>query len=219
MGGDKARAHIGQVGAHGLRGENLLALGNGARQDDRAVIKGANFRYQREGAELTGVTTSASTDQNQAINAGLDGLFGVFDVDHVVEHQTAVAVDRANHFIGRTQAGDDDRHLILHAQFNVMLQAVIAAVHDLVDRKGRHLGLGVGRLVVGQLGGDALQPFVQHLGRAGIERRKGTDDPGLALGNDQIRVGDDKQRGTDDRQAQIALQNGGQTHACAPLVL
>ena len=133
-----------------------------------------------------------------------------------MEHQAAIAVNRANHFIGCAQAGDDDRHLVLHAQLDVVLQTVVAAMHDLVDRKRRHHSIRVCRLVVRQLGGNALQPFVQHFGRARVEGRKRADNTGLALGNNQIRVGDDKQRRTDNRQAQIALQYGGHTHACIP---
>ena len=53
---------------------------------------------------------------------------------------------RGHHFGGRPQAGNDDGNLMFHAQANILFQAIVAAVHDLIDGEGRHLAVRVGSL-------------------------------------------------------------------------
>ena len=97
------------------------------------------------------MAAGAGTDQDQPVDAGLQGALGVGDVGHVVEHQAAVALGRLHHVVGCAQRGDLDRHVVLLAEVDVVLQAVVGAVHDLVDREGRHLLLGMLLLVLAQL--------------------------------------------------------------------
>jgi hypothetical protein len=54
------------------------------------------------------------------------------------------------------------------------------------------------------------KPLVEHRLRAGIERRKSTNDSCLALCNDQFGSGDDKHWRADYRNAQFTLEQGRQ---------
>ena len=101
-------------------------------------------------------------DQDQSVDACLQRALGVGDVGHVVKHKAAVGVCRFHHVVGRAQRGDLDRHLVLLAEVDIVLQPVVRAVHDLVDGEGRDFLLGMLGLVLGQLRGDALQPFLEH---------------------------------------------------------
>ena len=56
---------------------------------------------------------TAGSIQNQAINALFGGFFGMFDVNHIMEHHTAIAMRRFNDEFRRAQRGDDDRHFVL----------------------------------------------------------------------------------------------------------
>jgi hypothetical protein len=129
-----------------------------------------------------------------------------------MEHQAAVAPGRLDHVVGRAQRGDLDRHLVFLAEVDVVLQAVVGAVHDLVDRERRHLPVRVFLLVLAQLHGDALQPGFEHLLRPRIERRKGADDAGLALLDHQVGIGDDEQRRSDRRDREAVAQQSGEGH-------
>ena len=51
LAGDEARADIGEVGAHGLRGQHRGAVGDGAREQQAAVVELAHFGNQREGRQ------------------------------------------------------------------------------------------------------------------------------------------------------------------------
>lgn len=79
-------------------------------------------------------------------------------------------------------------------------------MHDLVEREWRRGPIGVLAVVFGQLGGDAVEPLVQHALGPRIEGRERADDAGLALGNDQLRVGHDEHRRGDHRNAQARLE-------------
>ena len=102
------------------------------------------------------MTACARRHGDQAIRAFLDRLLGEFIVDDVVQHDAAVAVHRLVHVFTRAQRRDDDGHLVLHAQLQVVLQAVVRLVHDLVDGKWRRRLVRVLGVVFGQLRGDAL---------------------------------------------------------------
>ena len=89
----------------------------------------------------------ARADRDDAVDALRRRFFGVAQIDHIVKHDAAIAVHGGDHFGGRPQARDDDGHAVFHAQRHVMLQAIVAAVHDLVDREGRDVGFAVARAV------------------------------------------------------------------------
>mmetsp|Transcript_19608 Transcript_19608/g.61606 ORF Transcript_19608/g.61606 Transcript_19608/m.61606 type:complete len:323 (+) Transcript_19608:772-1740(+) len=127
-------------------------------------------------------------------------------VDHVVEDQPAVGVDGGVDVLARTQGRDDQRNLVADAGLQVVHQAVVGPVHDLVHRKRRGRRLGVRSVMLGQRGLDLDEPLFQLLLRPRVEGGEGADDAALALGDDQFRVGDDEQRGADARQPQPPAQ-------------
>ena len=91
------------------------------------------------------------------------------------------------------------------------MQPGVGAVDDLVDRIRRRRRLGMVAVPGGQLLGDPVQPFVEQALRPRVQRREGADDPRLALGDDQVRVGDDEQGRADRGQAQ-AVEQGREAH-------
>ncbi len=169
----------------------------------------ADFLDERERALDARVAARARRHGDQAVGTLLDGLVGELVVDDVVQHHAAPAVHGLVHVLARAQGRDDDRHLVLGADLHVVLQPVVALVHDLVDgeRCGGRFRMGAvpGRERFGDLG----EPFVQQFGRPGVERRHGADDAGLALRDHQLRIADDEQRRADDRQRKF-LENGRQ---------
>ena len=198
--GDEAGADVGEIRPHGLRRQDGLAIGDRTGQRDRAVVELADFTDQREGAEGSGMAASPGTDQDQAVDTGLQRLFGMAHADHVVEDLAAVGM-HVRHDLGRCrQAGNDQRHLMLHTQRHVVLQPLVGRVDDLIDGERRGIRVGC------QLALDAGQPFVEQFLGPGIERREGTNDAALALGNDQIGVGNDEHRRADHRQREVLVQ-------------
>ena len=141
-------------------------------------------------------------DGDEAVGALFDGFLREAIVDDVVQDDAAVGVHGLVDLFPRAEGGDHDRRLVLHAQLEVLLQTLVGPVHDEIH------GIGGGRcarvhLVEGlELRGDALQPALQFLDGPGVEGRKGTHDAGLALGDDEVRVGNDEQRRAHDRQAE-----------------
>jgi hypothetical protein len=110
------------------------------------------------------------------------------------------------------ERGDDDGHLVLGAQQHVVVEPVIALVHDLVDGERCRRLVGV-RLVVGhERFGDFGKPLVELLGRASVEGGHRPDHAGLALLDHELGVADDEQRRADDGQRQ-GRENSGQGHS------
>ena len=97
---------------------------------------------------------------NEPVRAFLDCLAREAVVDDVVQDNAAIAVHRLIDHLFCSQRGDYDGYLVLYAHLEVVLQAVVGAVHDLVDRKGRRRGLRVLRIPGRQFAGDFLQPDV-----------------------------------------------------------
>ena len=89
------------------------------------------------------MTAGTRAHRDDAVDALLRRLLGVAPVDDVVEYDTAVTVHGAHHFGGRPQARDDDRHAVLHAKSDVVLQPLVARVHDLIHRERRNLRGGI----------------------------------------------------------------------------
>ena len=131
---------------------------------------------------------------DQAIGALLHGLAREPVVDDVVKHHAAVTMHGLVHVFTRAQRGDDHRHLVLDAHLEVVLEPVVALVHDLVDGERRGRLIGVRAVVRVQRLGDLGQPFVELGGRSGVERGHRADHASLALGDHQLRVADDEHR-------------------------
>ena len=70
---------------------------------------------------------------------------------------------------------------------HVVLEPVVALVHDLVDRERRRRPLGMRAVVCGQRLGDLGEPVVELLGRPRVQRRHRADDAGRALLDDELR--------------------------------
>ena len=215
--GDEAGADIGEVGAERERGGNAPAVGDRARQQDGALEPLLDLAHQRERRQRAGVAAGAGADQDKAVDALFGGLARVLDVDDVVEHDAAVGMRGLDDFLRRTQRGDDDRNLMLHAGLHVLHQPVVGGVADLVDGVGRDLLLRMQRLVFAEFVLDPAQPFAELFDRTGVERRERADDAGLALGDHEFGPGDDEQRRSDHRQFERIHKRSGQRHAVSPL--
>ncbi len=203
MGRNESGAHVSEVGPHGLCGQNGITRCDRARQSQRPIEPLANFLDQGEWAFHARMAPCPRSHRNQPVRALFNGFMGMLVVDHIVQHHTAVAVRRGIDLFACAQGGDDDRHLVLHAQGHVMLQAVIALVHDLVDGKGCGRLIRIGLVVGGQRLCDFDQPLLQLRSRTGIECRHGAHNTSFALFNHQLRVADDEQRRGDDRKWQV----------------
>jgi hypothetical protein len=88
----------------------------------------------------------------------------------------------------------------------VMMMAVVAAVHDLVDRVGCYLELGIGALKRREFLRDLRKPLIELRSGPCIQRGEGTDDAGLALGEDQAWRRDDEHGRADDGQSKAIAQ-------------
>ena len=71
-GGDKSRADVGEVSAHGLRGQHCAAGGNRAAQSQGAIKPLADLLHQGKRAFHARMATSASGHGDKAICALLD---------------------------------------------------------------------------------------------------------------------------------------------------
>ena len=83
-GGNKSRAHIGQIRTHRLCRQHRRAIGNATGQHDQTVVKLANLTDQGKRAECTGMTARTRRHQNQAVHARFQRFFRMACIDHVV---------------------------------------------------------------------------------------------------------------------------------------
>ncbi|MNH27744.1 hypothetical protein D3C79_878670 [compost metagenome] len=65
------------------------------------------------------MATGADAHQDQPVDPGLRGLARMALVDHVVQHQAAVAVHCLDHRLRIADGGDYHRHAMAYAQFKV----------------------------------------------------------------------------------------------------
>jgi hypothetical protein len=133
----KARADVGEVGTERLRREDRAPAGDAAGQNHAAVVELAHLGHECERRQPPRVAAGAARDEDQAVHSGGECALGVRDRRYVMEHEAAVAVRRFDHRVRRAQARDHDRHLVLYADIQVLLQPLIARVHDLIDGEGR----------------------------------------------------------------------------------
>jgi hypothetical protein len=148
----------------------------------------------------------------QAIGAFLDRLARETFIDNVMQHDAAIGMDRLIDVLSRPEGGDDQRHAIFHAEFDVVFQPGVRSVNDLIDRKGCGELAWMCRIMRREFLLDAGEPFIEQGGRAGIQRRAAADDARLALGDRQAGVRDDEQRRSDDRQRQPPLETWWNGH-------
>src|ERR1700755_2012525 len=86
---------------------------------------GRGSRREGERRDLAGMAAGTGRYQDQAVGALLDRLVGEFLVDHVVKHDAAPTMRSLADFLPRPHRGDDDRHLVLLAEREVMLETVV----------------------------------------------------------------------------------------------
>ena len=208
-GGDERRSDIAQVRAQRARRSDRVAVADRARQRDRAVEPFADLLHQRERRQRAGMAARARRHRDQAVGTLLDRLPGERVVDDVVEDDPAIAVDRLVDVGPRAERGDDDGHLVLDAQRHILLEPGVGPVDDEVDRERR--------VLVGQFGGQPLQPLLEHARGPRVERRERTDHARAALREHQLGLRDDEQRRGDHRDRQAILEQRGHRHGSGVL--
>jgi hypothetical protein len=135
--------------------------------------------------------------QHQAVGALLDRLVREFLVDHVMEDDAAPVVRRLVELFARAERGDHHRHLVLLAKRQILIEAVVGFVHNLVDRERRREPIRMRPVVGGEFFPDPRQPFVEQRRRPRIQRWKRSDHTGLALRDHEIGHRNDEQRCSD----------------------
>ena len=181
-------------------------MGDASRQQQRTAEPFADLTDERKRRQRTRVPASPGGDSNQTISALLNGLVGKAVVDDIVQHNAAIGMDGLIDVFACTQRGDDNRHLVVHNNAEVVLNAVIGAVHDEVRGKRAYRSAGV---VLRELGigfADLVKPVRQRLLGAGVESGERADDSRLALSLDELGARCDEHGGCHDRQAQISAQ-------------
>jgi len=121
----------------------------------------------------------------------------------VVEDESPIAVHVLDDGTRGLERRDDDRHLVPHANLDVVGEPVIRFVHDLIDRKRRDAPRRIRGSRRRERGLDPEDPGFELFLRPRVERRKGTHDPAETLRDDEIRVRDDEQRRPDHRQREM----------------
>src|SRR5882757_946802 len=212
LGRDEARTEVSKIRAQGARGQYVGAAAHGTRENDGAGIHFTNLFDQGKGAQYAGVSARPRAHCNDAVHALGRRLFGMAQIDDVMKHDTAIAMHGGDHFRWRPQTRDDDGDFVFHTQGNVLFQAIVAAVHDLVDRVGRDLCLWIGLLKCRQFLADLGKPFIKLRGRPCIQCWEGAHDAGLALCQDQAWSRYDEHGRADDGQSQAIAQKVGDWH-------
>ncbi len=118
------------------------------------------------------MATGAGGHGDQAVRTLLDGFVGKTVVDHIVQHDPAITVYRLVYHFLRTERGNDNGHLVLHAHFQIVLQTVVGAVHNLVHGKRCRGCVGVFCVPRRQFTRDFLQPDVELLRGPRIQGRE-----------------------------------------------
>ena len=185
---------------------NLVGDDVGETEEMRQAFE--RWAEAHEGAQV--VPTGAGGDEDQAVDTGLRGLAGEGGVDDVVEDETTVGVDRVDDLLGRAEAGDDDRDLVLDDLLEVGLDARVGPVHDEVHAVRSRLAAGAVRLCESLI--DLGQPPVEVLCRAQVERGEGADDTGAAGADDEVHAGAEEHRRGDDGQTEASLELLRQSH-------
>jgi hypothetical protein len=159
------------------------------------------------------MAAGASGNENQSVDTGGERALRVRDRRHIVEHESAIGMRGLDDRIGRAQAGDDYRHAMLHAQIDVVLQADVARVHDLIDRERRDAHLRLVFPYCCKFFTYACKPGLEQLGRTRVQGREAADDAGAALRKHELRPADDEHRRADEGQTQGVTQQRRQGHA------
>jgi hypothetical protein len=129
-----------------------------------------------------------------------------------MQRDAAIGMNGRVDVLTRAERRDDDRRLPFHGQRDVLFEARIGLVDDLIDRERRGGLVGMIAVPGREFLGDAMQPFIEQRRGPRVQRRKRADDPRLALRNDQIGIGDEKQRRADGGEAELVAEDGREGH-------
>src|SRR3954470_1959733 len=89
LGRNEGRSYVGEVRARRLGSEHRSAIGDCAREYQRAIEPGANLLEQCKWRPSPGVTSGAGGDRNDSIGAFIDCLPGKVVIDHVMQRDPA----------------------------------------------------------------------------------------------------------------------------------
>src|SRR5690348_16141019 len=103
------------------------------------------------------MATRPGANRNEPVDTLVDRLLRMTDVDDVVKYDAAIGMRRLDDLLRCAQRGDDDRHFLALADFDVVRQAVVGGMADLVHGKRRRLLAGL-LLPLCKLGLDADDP-------------------------------------------------------------
>jgi hypothetical protein len=156
------------------------------------------------------MAAGARRDRNEAVGALLDRLARKAIVDHVMHRNAAIGLHGFIDVLAGAERSDDDRCLPFHAKRDILLQAIVGLVDDLVDGEGRRRQVRIVAIPGGKRLDDAMQPFVQLRNGPSVQRGKRADNARLALRDDEIGIGDEEQRRADRRQPQTVAKDGRQ---------
>jgi len=123
-----------------------------------------------------------------------------------VENDTAVGVHGLHEVRIGTKARDDDGHLMLHANFHVVIQTIIRLVDDLIDGERRHPAIWMCFLKPRELLFQGADPFLQLFLRPRAQSGECSHNTVRALRNRQGRVAWDEHRRADDGNIESALE-------------
>ncbi len=163
------------------------------------------------------MAAGAGRDGDQPVGALLDGLVREAVVDDVMQDDAAIGMR------GWLTSSRAPREVMtIGALYFVAISTscsrrFVGPVHDLVDGKRRRGRVRMGAVPGGELLGDLRQPFVEQGGGPRVERGKRSHHARLALGDDELRTGNDEQGRGDDRKAQTIAQDGRQGTRNSPV--
>jgi hypothetical protein len=91
VGGQKARAHVREIGAARTHGGNVAAVADAAGEQNGAVEERSDLGDERKRIDGAGVSTSASRDQHESIDTSLGGLASMTNIDDIMKHHASDA--------------------------------------------------------------------------------------------------------------------------------
>ncbi len=105
------------------------------------------------------MAASACRDQNQAVHSAFQRFFSVAHGCDVMKNLASPAMGGIDDAVRGAQAGDDDGHLVLGADFQVAVYTVIRSMDDEIDGIGSDDAIGLACTQVCQRGFDFGQPW------------------------------------------------------------
>ena len=115
-------------------------------------------------------------------------FLGKFIVNNVVQHYSTIGMYGFIDELFGTEGRDHYGHLPLYAHLNIVLEAIIGGMHNLIHCKWRRGCIRIFRIILRQLSGNLFQPAIQLFRGTRIQRRELTYNTSLTLGNHQIGV-------------------------------